>query len=84
MVKWTDERGNQWCDANSVDEFLHLIWAIGVDYDGNEGSLIGMEALVNKIVEMAQKARNCLYEGKLWAKDSMGGERPDNWKEVYE
>ena len=84
MITWTDENNIKWCDANCVDEFLHLIWAIGVDYDGNKGNLEGMEQLVDELIEMAQKARECLYDGKLWSKNSMAGKRPDDWREVYE
>lgn len=84
MKRWVDENGNHWCDASSVDECLCMIRDIGFDYDGLGGSVESLKYLVDELIDYAERARTMLYEGKLWAKESMGGERPKDWKEVYE
>lgn len=44
------------------------IWAIGCDYDG-ESTVDGLKKLVDSLVEMSQKARDCLHDGKLFPAD---------------
>lgn len=73
-----------WVTENSVDECLFMIRALGMDYDGLGGSIDGLKHLVDELVDLAGSAIDFLYEGRLWSKDSLAGERPDDWKEIYE
>lgn len=73
-----------WVTENSVDECLFMIRALGMDYDGLGGSIDGLKHLVDELVDLAESAIDFLYEGRLWSKDSLAGERPKDWKEIYE
>jgi hypothetical protein len=53
------------CEPNCADEWLWHIWAIGVDYDGCH-NVEDLKGLVDELVDMANKARECLYGGKLF------------------
>ena len=66
MKIWTDKKtGTRWYEPDCVDEYLHDIWALGVDYDGaqNEEDL---KKLIDELVDMAEKARECLWKNKLF------------------
>ena len=66
MRRWIDEESGFWhCEPDSVDEYLWEIWAIGFDYDGcrTEESL---KKLIDELVDLSQKARQCLWENKLF------------------
>lgn len=66
MRFWIDETsGCNMCEPDCTDEWLHLIWCLGVDYDGRK-SAQELRELVDELVEMSQKARNCLLDGKLF------------------
>jgi hypothetical protein len=66
MKRWIDEKtGTPLCEADCVDEWLFDIWAIGVDYDGYH-TAEDLKKLIDELVDMANKARNCLWEGKLF------------------
>lgn len=66
MRKWVDEKtGMRMCEPDCCDEWLELIWMIAVDYDGCR-TVEGLRSLVDEIVEMSQKARLCLHEGRLF------------------
>ena len=66
MKSWYDkEYKGIVCEPNSVDEWLWHIWAIGFDYDGCN-SVKSLQELVDELVDMALKARDCLHEGKLF------------------
>ena len=60
-----EETGLQMCVPDCVDEYLFDIWAIGCDYDGCH-STKDLKALVDELVNLANKARECLWEGKLF------------------
>ena len=51
------------CKPNCADEWLELIWEVGLDYDGcrTVKSLMG---LVDELIEYSKNARECIYEGK--------------------
>ena len=67
MKVWTDkETGQKMCEPDCADEWLHLIWGIGVDYDGYS-SAQDLKELVDELVEMSQKARECLRNGKIFS-----------------
>jgi hypothetical protein len=53
------------CSPDCVDELLFDIWAIGCDYDGCR-SVEDLKNLVAELVEMANQARDCLWDGKLF------------------
>lgn len=53
------------CEPNCADEWLWQLWAIGLDYDGCN-TVEGLKELVDELVDMAKKARECLYDGKLF------------------
>jgi len=66
MKHWYDkEFKNIVCEPNCVDEWLWHIWAIGMDYDGCH-NVKDLKGLVDELVDMANKARECLYDGKLF------------------
>lgn len=66
MKTWHDERLGVMWEPDCVDEWLEIIWDIGADYDGCGDSLEGLRGLVDELVEMASKARKCLWEGRLF------------------
>ena len=53
------------CEPNCADEWLWQLWAVGLDYDGCS-SVKSLQELVDELVDMALKARECLHEGKLF------------------
>jgi hypothetical protein len=53
------------CEPNCVDEWLELIWQVGVDYDGCN-SVESLKELIDEFIEMSQKARYCLEDGRLF------------------
>lgn len=66
MKNWIDkETGMKMCEPDCVDEWLWFIHAIGLDYDGchTEKSL---KELIDELIDMADKARECLWDGKLF------------------
>ena len=66
MKSWIDEQtGCKMCEPDCVDELLFDIWAIGCDYDGC-CSVEDLKNLVAELVEMANQARDCLWDGKLF------------------
>lgn len=69
MKCWTDEKtGTNWCEPDCCDEWLFSIWALGVDYDGYN-DVENLKQLIDEIVDMSQKARACLHDGKLFSKE---------------
>lgn len=67
MKIWTDEEtGIRMCEPDCVDEWLFEMWAIGIDYDGYS-NVKDLRSLVDELVHMSQKARECLYDGKLFS-----------------
>lgn len=66
MRYWIDEEtGVRMCEPDCVDELLWHIWAIGVDYDGYHKAE-DLKKLVDELVRMANQARECLWENKLF------------------
>ena len=66
MKHWYDKKFDCIvCEPNSADEWLWHIWAIGLDYDGCN-TVESLKKLVDELVDMAQKARECLHNGKLF------------------
>ena len=53
------------CEPNCVDEWLFDIWAIGVDYDGCH-TVEELKRLIDELVDMSNKARDCLWNNKLF------------------
>lgn len=53
------------CEPNCADEWLWHIWAVGLDYDGCN-TVKSLQELVDELIDMAQKARECLHDGKLF------------------
>lgn len=53
------------CEPNCADEWLWHLWAIGLDYDGCD-TVESLKFLVDELVDMALKARDCLHDGKLF------------------
>lgn len=66
MRTWIDEKtGRTICEPDCVDEWLANIWAIGVDYDGYQ-SEESLKKLIDELVDMTKKARECLWQNKLF------------------
>ena len=53
------------CEPNCADEWLELLWDIGLDYDGCN-TVESLKGLVDELMEMSTKARECLYDGKIF------------------
>lgn len=53
------------CEPNCADEWLWQLWAIGFDYDGCN-SVKSLQELIDELVDMALKARECIHEGRLF------------------
>lgn len=71
MRTWIDEQtGYKMCEPNCADEWLFDIWAIGFDYDG-ENTVEGLKSLIDNLVEMSQKARECLQRGFIFPEDTI-------------
>lgn len=69
MKYWVDDKsGCVVSEPDRCDEWLSLIWMIGCDYDGCN-TVKSLQELVDELVEMSQKARNCLHEGRLFKDD---------------
>lgn len=65
MRLWIDETsGCKMFEPDCADEWLHMIWAVGVDYDGCSTTQ-ELQELIDELVEMSQKARECLRNGKI-------------------
>ena len=66
MKHWYDKKfDGVVCEPDSADEWLWLIWAIGLDYDGCN-TVESLKGLVDELVDMSKKARECLHDGKLF------------------
>lgn len=66
MKYWVDEKsGCKMCEPDCVDEYLFDIWAIACDYDDCY-SVEELQNLIDELVAMADKARGCLWEGRLF------------------
>ena len=68
------------CEPNCVDEWLELLWDIGIDYDGCN-TVESLKSLVDELMEMSTNARKCLHDGKLFT-DKEESER--SYKESHE
>ena len=69
MKTWVDEvTGCTMYEPDCVDEWLFDIWALGCNYDG-ENSVDGLMDLIDTLVDMSRKARDCLHDGKLFPTD---------------
>jgi len=66
MRFWYDnERDCKMSEPDCVDEYLFDIWAIGYDYDGCH-SVEDLKKLIDYLIELSQKARDCLWDNKLF------------------
>lgn len=66
MKYWYDEEYEvNMCEPDCVDEWLWNLWAIGVDYDGSH-TPEDLKKLIDELVDMANKARECLWENQLF------------------
>lgn len=57
-------KGLVW-NPDSADEWLEIIVGIGFDYDGCN-TVESLKGLVDTLVEMSQKARECLRSEKIF------------------
>lgn len=53
------------CEPDSADEWLELLWQIGIDYDGCN-TVDSLKGLVDELIEISTKARKCLHDGNLF------------------
>lgn len=64
--KWIDEKsGCNMIDADTVYEYLWMIWAVGCEYDGCN-TVESLKGLVDELVDYANKACDCLLAGRLF------------------
>lgn len=68
MKTWIDkETGIPYGKPDAVDEYLNMIWAIGVDYDGFN-TVEKLKSLIDEMVSLASDARVALDENRLYGK----------------
>jgi hypothetical protein len=60
-----EETGSKMCEPDCADEWLFNIWALGMDYDGCR-TVEEFKELVDELVGMSKKARECLWDIKLF------------------
>ena len=66
MKFWYDEEHDvNMGEPDCVDEWLFDIWAIGHDYDGYHKAE-DLKELIDELISMANKARECLWDNKLF------------------
>lgn len=66
MRYWIDEEsGIHMSEPDCCDEWLSMIWMVGVDYDGCN-TVTEFKRLIDELIEMSEKARNCLRNGRLF------------------
>lgn len=66
MKYWYDKEFEAiMCEPNCTDECLWQLWAVGLDYDGCH-TVESLKGLVDELIDMALKARDCLHNGKLF------------------
>jgi hypothetical protein len=53
------------CEPDSADEWLELLWDIGIGYDGCN-TVESLKGLVDELVEISTKARACLNNGNIF------------------
>lgn len=76
MRYWIDEEsGIRMSEPDCCDEWLSMIWMVGVDYDGCS-TATELKHLVDELVEMSQKARDCLNNGYLFPNEDFDVENP--------
>lgn len=69
MRYWIDEEsGIRMSEPDCCDEWLFMIWMVGVDYDGSS-TATELKDLIDELVEMSQKARDCLSNGRLFPEE---------------
>lgn len=77
MKYWIDEEsGIRMSEPDCCDEWLSMMWMIGVDYDGCN-TVTEFKHLIDELVEMSEKARDCLSDGRLFPEESVtAGDNP--------
>lgn len=66
MRVWIDDTtGCKMCEPDCADEWLFHLWAVGCDYDGRS-SVEELKQLIDELIAMSQKARECLHDGRLF------------------
>lgn len=69
MKHWIDkESGCNMCEPNCAEEWCRMIWEVGYDYDGCK-TVESLKSLVDELIEMGNKAFDCIQEGKVRAAD---------------
>lgn len=69
MRYWIDEEsGIRMSEPDCCDEWLSMIWMVGVDYDGCS-TATELKHLIDELVEMSEKARDCLNNGRLFPEE---------------
>ena len=77
MRYWIDEEsGIRMSEPDCCDEWLSMIWMVGVDYDGCI-TVTEFKRLIDELIKMSEKARDCLQNGRLFPEESAtAGENP--------
>lgn len=53
------------CAPDTADEWMRQIWEVGCGYDGCS-TVESLQGLVDELIEYSHKARECLYEGRIF------------------
>lgn len=87
MKYWYDKEFKRViCEPDSADEWLELLWQVGIDYDGCN-TVDSLKGLVDELIEMSTKARvcldnGCLFENKEESEKSLLAARAEQKKDV--
>lgn len=65
MKEYKDPRtGTIYQEPEYANEYLQQIYLLSIDYDGCH-NVKDLKALIDEIVDLSNKAMDCLYEGKI-------------------
>lgn len=74
--RYDKEWGSILCEPSCADEWIQQIWMVGCGYDGCY-TVESLRGLVDELIEYSHKARECLYNGKIF-EDKEESERSYN------
>lgn len=66
VYEFDPETGTTWAKNSCALDSLFTLRAIGLDYDGMDGSIDAMRDLVDELVELAGQAVDFIRAGKIY------------------
>lgn len=68
------------CEPNCAEEWMMHIWEVGCGYDGCY-TVESLQGLVDELIEYSHKARQCLYDGKIFEDEAESARSLEEAKE---